>query len=166
MHAECVTHQSDGSTTLAPHSPGCMGCGPDNPAGLGMTIRRDGDEVVTDVVFDRRQAGAPGLAHGGAVAAACDDLFGFVLYLARTPGVTKTLQVEYFSPVPLGEPQTIRGRLVERDGRKLHMTGEGTAPDGTVRFTATALFLTVPRSHFEAFGRFEDHPGLRRLEGD
>lgn len=151
---------------MAPHSPGCMGCGPDNPAGLGMTIRRVGDEVLTDIVFDGRQAGAPGLVHGGAVAAACDDLFGFVLYVARTPAVTKTLQVEYLSPVPLGQPHRIRGRLVERDGRKLHMTAEGTAADGTVRFTATALFLTVPRSHFEAFGTFEDHPGLIRLEAD
>lgn len=151
---------------MAPHSPGCMGCGPDNPAGLGMEIRRDGDEVVTDIVFDHRQAGAPGLVHGGAVAAACDDLFGFVLYVARTPGVTKTLQVDYRSPVPLGEPHRIRARLVEREGRKLHMAAEGTAPDGGVRFTATALFIEVPRSHFEAFGTFEDHPGLTRLEAD
>ncbi|TCK27525.1 PaaI family thioesterase [Pseudonocardia endophytica] len=151
-------------TVFAPHSSGCMGCGPDNPAGLRMAVRRDGDDVVTDIVFDERQAGAPGLAHGGAVAAACDDLFGFVLYLARTPAVTKTLQVEYFSPVPLGAAHRIRGRLVERDGRKLHMRAEGSADDGTVRFTATALFVQVPRSHFEAFGTFEDHPGLTRLE--
>lgn len=149
---------------MAPHSPGCMGCGPDNPAGLGMTIRREGDEVLTDIVFDRRQAGAPGLVHGGAVAAACDDLFGFVLYLVRTPAVTKSLQVDYRSPVPLGEPHRIRARLVGQDGRKLRMTAEGTAADGSVRFTATALFIEVPRSHFEQYGTFDDHPGLIRLE--
>ena len=66
---------------LPPHSSQCMGCGPDNPAGLAMQVRREGDEVVCEQTFDHRQVGAPGLAHGGAVAAACDDLFGFVLYL-------------------------------------------------------------------------------------
>lgn len=129
-----------------------------------MAIRRDGDEVFTDMVFDRRQAGAPGLVHGGALAAACDDLFGFVLYVALVPAVTKTLQVDFISPVPLGQRHRIRARLVERDGRKLHMAAEGTGPDGDVHFTASALFIQVPRAHFERFGTFEDHPSLPDLE--
>lgn len=143
-----------------------MGCGPDSPAGLAMEIRRDGDEVVTDIVFDHRQAGAPG-------ARALRGGRGRVRRRVRLhplcrpdPRVTKTLQVDYRSPVPLGEPHRIRARLVEREGRKLHMAAEGAAPDGSVRFTATALFMEVPRSHFEAFGTFEDHPGLSRLEAD
>ena len=64
---------------LPPHTPTCMGCGPDNPNGLQMTVFLSGQQVYTDVTFDERQAGAPGLAHGGAIAAACDDLFGFTL---------------------------------------------------------------------------------------
>ena len=151
---------------LAPHSDGCMGCGPGNPAGLHMEPWRDGDDVVVDLVFDDRQAGAPGLAHGGAVAAACDDLFGFVLYVARTAAVTRSLQVDYRSPVPLGETQRIRARLVERDGRKIHMAAEGNGPDGTLRFTSTALFIRVGRAHFEAFGSLGGHPGLTRLSAD
>jgi hypothetical protein len=59
-------------------------------------------------VFDRRQGGAPGLAPGGAVAAACDDLFGFLLYTVGEPAVTRSLEIGYRRPVELGVPYRIR----------------------------------------------------------
>ncbi|WP_396913323.1 PaaI family thioesterase, partial [Mycolicibacterium sp.] len=86
---------------LPSHTTTCMGCGPDNPHGLRLVVHRSGDAVYTDVTFDERHIGAPGLAHGGAVAAACDDVLGFTLWIAGTPAVTRTLTVEYLRPVPL-----------------------------------------------------------------
>jgi acyl-coenzyme A thioesterase PaaI-like protein len=45
-----------------------------------MRFKAEGDDRVRGVVrFDRRQERSPGLAHGGAVAAALDDLLGTVL---------------------------------------------------------------------------------------
>ena len=73
---------------LPSHTTTCMGCGPDNPHGLRLVVHRSGDAVYTDVTFDERHIGAPGLAHGGAVAAACDDVLGFTLWIAGTPAVT------------------------------------------------------------------------------
>ena len=70
-----------------------MGCGPDNPHGLHVEVYRSADSVYADVTFDERHIGAPGLAHGGAVAAACDDVLGFTLWIAGTPAVTRSLTV-------------------------------------------------------------------------
>ncbi|MGN7132509.1 PaaI family thioesterase [Rhodococcoides corynebacterioides] len=137
---------------LPPHSPHCMGCGPDNPAGLQLEVFRSGDEVYTDMAFDERHIGAPGLAHGGAVAAACDDLFGFTLWIARTPAVTRNLTVDYLAPVPLHRPLRIRAHVREVDGRKLHLRATGTADDGTEMFTAQAVFITVSIEHFARHG--------------
>lgn len=64
---------------LPPHHVECLGCGPGNPHGHHLHVRRDGGRVVSEHVFDARHVGAPGIAHGGAVAAVVDDLFGFVL---------------------------------------------------------------------------------------
>ena len=50
---------------LPPHHPRCLGCGPDNPHGHHLEVRRDGDSVRTGYVFDSRHMGAPGIAHGG-----------------------------------------------------------------------------------------------------
>lgn len=137
---------------LPPHTPTCMGCGPNNPNGLQMTVFRSGHHVYTDVMFDERHAGAPGLAHGGAIAAACDDLFGFTLWIAATPAVTRNLAVGYRQPVPLHQPHRIVARVDSREGRALHVSATGTGQDGIVRFTATAMFVAVSFEHFAAHG--------------
>ncbi|EHR53555.1 acyl-coenzyme A thioesterase PaaI-like protein [Saccharomonospora amisosensis] len=142
--------------SLPPHHPQCLGCGPDNPAGLHLEVYRDGDSVATDVAFDARHRGAPGLAHGGAISAACDDLFGFVLYLVQEIAVTRTLTVNYLAPVPLGQPHRITARLQRRQGRRLHLEATGTGHDGVTRFIAEALFLVVDREHFTPHGADAD----------
>lgn len=137
-----------------------MGCGPDNPHGMRMAVYRRGDEVFTDIAFDERHLGAPGLAHGGAIAAACDDLLGFTLWVAATPAVTRSLTVEYLLPVPLRRPHRISGHLTRRRGRALHVTATGTGDDGVTRFTATAVFVAVDTDHFAAHGDLGDFGGL------
>lgn len=129
-----------------------MGCGPQNPHGFQLVVYRDGDLVYGDVTFDERHIGAPGLAHGGAVAAACDDLLGFTLWITGTPAVTRSLTVEYLLPVPLHQSHRVAARIASRDGRALHVLGTGTGSDGVTRFTASAVFITVSTDHFAAHG--------------
>ncbi|WP_079681782.1 PaaI family thioesterase [Mycobacteroides abscessus] len=117
-----------------------------------MTVFRSGHEVYTDLVFDDKHAGAPGLAHGGAIAAACDDLFGFTLWIAGTPAVTRDLAVGYLRPVPLYQSHRIVARVDDHEGRTLHVSATGTGHDGVVRFTATATFIAVDAEHFAAHG--------------
>lgn len=140
------------AASLPPHHPQCLGCGPENPAGLRLVVYRDGDAVFTDIAFDARHRGAPGLAHGGAISAACDDLFGFVLYVVEGIAVTRTLTVDYLAPVPLGQPHRITARLHRRDGRRLHLDATGIGADGVTRFTAQAVFIVVDTDHFAQHG--------------
>jgi len=136
------------SVDLPPHWPTCLGCGPDNAAGFHLQVRREGDEVVAEHTFADRHSGAPGIAHGGAVATVVDDVLGFLLYVARIAGVTRHLEVEYLKPVLTGVPYVVRAKVDSLDGRKLWVSCRCTAPDGTVTFTAKALFLQVRLSHF------------------
>lgn len=137
---------------LPPHTMTCMGCGPDNPHGLQLVVHRSGDAVYADVAFDERHIGAPGLAHGGAVAAACDDVLGFTLRIAGTPAVTRTLTVEYLRPVPLHEPHRITAHITSRVGRALHVTATGTGELGIIHSTANAVFVAVSPEHFQTYG--------------
>jgi acyl-coenzyme A thioesterase PaaI-like protein len=133
---------------LPPHYPTCFGCGPQAQAGLHLQVRMEGDEVVADYVFGEAHSGAPGIAHGGTVSALVDDLLGYALYLVREPGVTRRLEIDYLRPVLVGTTYTVRGRVDKRDGRKIFCSCEGVAPDGTVAFRGTGLFVVVPLSHF------------------
>ena len=103
-----------------------MGCGPDNPHGLGLVVYRSADVVYADVTFDERHIGAPGLAHGGAVAAACDDVLGFTLWIAGTPAVTRALTVEYLQPVPLHQPHRITAHITGRRGGRFMSRRQGS----------------------------------------
>ncbi|MCX2715391.1 PaaI family thioesterase [Mycolicibacterium sp. J2] len=143
---------ADQPQRLPSHTPTCMGCGLDNPHGLQLEVFRCGDEVFADLVFDERHIGAPGLAHGGAIAAACDDVLGFSLWIAATPAVTRRLTVDYLQPVPLGCTHRLTARIASREGRALHVDGVGVGVDGVTRFTASAVFITVDAAHFAAHG--------------
>ncbi|MCW2667668.1 MAG: thioesterase [Frankiales bacterium] len=138
------------SDVLPPHYPTCLGCGPDAAHGYHLSVRRDGeDAVVTDYVFGPEKSGAPGIAHGGAVATVADDVLGYLLHVARVPGVTRRLEVDYLKPVLVGVTYTVRAQLDRRDGRKLFVSCAGTGPDGVEAFRATGLFLVVGLSHFQ-----------------
>src|SRR5688500_20172996 len=89
---------------LPPHWPTCLGCGQDNPSGFHLQVRREGDEVLAEHTFADRHSGAPGIAHGGAVATVVGDVLGVLLCVARIAGVTRGLAVEDLTPGLLGVP--------------------------------------------------------------
>ena len=133
---------------LPPHHEQCLGCGPDNPHGHHLQVSRHGDGVVADHTFDDRHVGAPGIAHGGAVATVIDDLYGFLLYLVGTPAVTRQLTVDYRSPVLIGTKYRLEARVTSQQARKLFLAATLTDLDGRTMATSTALFVTVGVEHF------------------
>ncbi|EON23475.1 MULTISPECIES: PaaI family thioesterase [Nocardioides] len=133
---------------LPPHHDHCLACGPDNPHGHHLVVHRRGEEVHAVHAFDQRHVGAPGIAHGGAVATVLDDLFGFLLYLTGPPAVTRQLEVRYDSPVLLGVAYELVARIVGAEGRKLFVEAEMSDTSGGSVAFASALFLRVDGAHF------------------
>lgn len=94
--------------------------------------------------------GAPGLAHGGVIAAAVDEAMGFLLWLLATPAVTAHMEVDYRRPVPVGSRLDLEGEVERVEGRKIfaRMTGR---IDGEVAVEARALFVKVGVDHFQPY---------------
>jgi len=132
------------------HTPTCMVCGAQNPESWHLTAYRKGDEVHCQYTFDKRHEGGPGLAHGGAVSAVCDDVLGHVLTLLGHAAVTRRLEVDFLKPVLLGEVHTLVGKVDHVDGRKTWLQLQALAPDGQPRFAARGLFIRVGLEHFLA----------------
>ncbi|CAB4916052.1 MULTISPECIES: PaaI family thioesterase [Patulibacter] len=137
--------------TIPEHHPNCLGCGSQNPAGMGLRLRVDGDLLRGTITFDRRHEGAPGIVHGGAVATVLDDSLGSLLIVLGTPAVTANLNVSFRAPALLERPMQIEAWAVGRDGRKLHLHGR-LLDNETVIAEAQALFLIVDVTHFESGG--------------
>ena len=135
------------SAELPPHHPNCLGCGEDNPGGMGVRLRRDGERVKGHVTLDRRHEGAPGFAHGGAVATVLDDTLGSLLTVLKTPAVTAKLEVNYRRPAFIDRPFEVEAWVDRVDGRKLYLAGELTERGERVA-EAAGLFLRVDAEHF------------------
>jgi acyl-coenzyme A thioesterase PaaI-like protein len=121
--------------------------GSSNPTGVELSVRFEGDEVVADVVLRRAFEGAPGRAHGGIVAAAFDDVTGFVIGMLHEPAYTGELTVRYVAPVPVDETLVMRARLDGRERRKLFISADAHAGDKLVA-TCRAIYVTVDPSRF------------------
>jgi acyl-coenzyme A thioesterase PaaI-like protein len=121
--------------------------GRSNPTSIDLEVAYEGDEVVAEVVLRRAFEGAPGRAHGGIVAAAFDDVTGFVIGQLQEPAFTGELTVRYLAPVPVDEALEIRARLDGRERRKLFISAEARA-GGDIVATCRAVYITVDPSRF------------------
>lgn len=139
------------------HQPHCLGCGPENPASMGLRLRVEGERVLGTVRFDRRQEGAPGFAHGGAVATVLDDALGSVLIVVQRPAVTANLNVDFRAPAFLERDLSLEAWCERIEGRKLHLAGRLLDGDSTLAETR-AVFVEVEVEHFLRGGqRLPEH---------
>lgn len=142
-------------TALPAHYIHCFGCGPDTANGLRMrTSVGDGLSVSARFVVTGGHQGAPGLAHGGLLAAAFDETLGSLAALLRVPAVTAKLETDFRRPVPVGSTLHITATVDGTVGRKIYESALGRldAPDGPVAVVARALFVTVGMDHFMRHG--------------
>ncbi|GAA1723775.1 PaaI family thioesterase [Streptomyces yatensis] len=143
---------------LGAHYDQCFGCG-HQPGGLGL-IARAGEDVSVTAEFTVRSGhqGAPGLAHGGVLAAALDETLGSLNWLQRTITVTGRLETDFVRPVPVGTELHLEAQVTAVHGRKVYCSATGRigAPDGPVAVRAQALFIEVRVDHFIENGRAEE----------
>ena len=120
-----------------------------------MRMAGSGMRVVGSFTVTEHHQGAPGLAHGGVIAAAMDEAMGFLLWLLQTLAVTVRLEVDYRRPVPVGATLELDGEVERTEGRKIYARMTGTV-DGTVAVEAHAIFLRVKVHHFTPFAKEAD----------
>jgi acyl-coenzyme A thioesterase PaaI-like protein len=95
-------------------------CGLANPLAPPMTIMKGDDATMVGVVnFSSAYEGAPGLVHGGYIAAAFDEFLGVTQSLTGRAGVTGVLKVRYRNPCPVLTQLRIEGRVHRVDGRRI-----------------------------------------------
>ncbi len=145
-------------TLIGSHYAQCFGCGDDHPSGLHMQVTA-GQGLTLSASFDVGTAhqGAPGLAHGGVLTAAADEVLGALNWLLMRPAVTARLETNFVRPVPVGTVLDMQARITGVAGRKVftavvaHM-----GPGGPVALTASGLFIQVQVGHFRSHGRMQE----------
>jgi acyl-coenzyme A thioesterase PaaI-like protein len=115
-----------------------------NPLSPPISLLADREEMTVEgrVTFGSAFEGPPGSVHGGFVAAAFDEVLGYVNSLTGCSGMTARLSIDYKLPTPLHTELCFRGKLERTEGRKVYASGEVLAAD-RLTASAEALFVSV-----------------------
>jgi acyl-coenzyme A thioesterase PaaI-like protein len=121
-----------------------------NPLAPPITIRRAGPtSALATATFGTAYEGPPGSVHGGFVAAAFDEVLGFVQSLGGNPGFTGTLVVKYRNPTPLHTELRFSAELDHVEGRKTFCTSRLMAGD-LLCAEAEGIFVRAKPGKLEA----------------
>lgn len=128
-----------------------MGCGADQPHGLGVVFEVADGRLTGTVTLQDRHAGAPGIGHGGVVSAVIDEICGAVANATVGPAVTASLTTHFRRPAYLGRELTLVAWVEGRDERRTHV--QATVHDGdTLVAEGGGAFATVTLEHFRQSG--------------
>ncbi|MBN3931917.1 PaaI family thioesterase [Streptomyces verrucosisporus] len=144
---------------LGAHYAQCFGCGTEQPHGLHIDARAgEGVSVTAEFTVRPEHQGAPGLAHGGLLSTAMDEILGSLNWLMHTISVTGRLETDFLQPVPVDSVLHLTARVTARHGRKIYCTATGRigGPAGPLAVRADALFIEVKVEHFVDHGRKDE----------
>ncbi len=124
---------------------GCFACGLANPIGLHLDgFTRRGGDIAARFTARSDYQGTIGNLHGGISATALDEILVWAgIIQEEVLTVTAKLELRYRRPVTnLGDRIELRGRVDERRGKRLSISGELLdAEDGRVAVSASGLYL-------------------------
>lgn len=122
----------------------CFVCGPDNPLGLRLTFRMDGETCTASFTPGAFHCGYDNLVHGGIIYSVLDDVMANWLFLQGIRGHTARCEVRYREPVEIGDELRLEGRLIRRKGRLAMLSGTATrAGDDALVAEAEGTFMLV-----------------------
>jgi acyl-coenzyme A thioesterase PaaI-like protein len=120
-----------------------------NPLSPPITVGKTGERsAAASVTFGSPYEGPPGSVHGGFVAAAFDEVLGYVQSLGGNPGFTGTLSIRYLNPTPLHTELILEAELLRMEGRKIFTEGRLRAGE-LVTAEAQGLFISVDQKKID-----------------
>jgi acyl-coenzyme A thioesterase PaaI-like protein len=103
--------------------------------------------VTGSVCFGPAFEGAPGVVHGGLLAAVLDEALGMATMFAGELCMTGEITLRYRRPTPVGTPLRIAARCDRREGRRVFTSGEILDGD-TPMVEARGTFVAVGTRRF------------------
>jgi len=128
------------------HFPMCIVCGQENPIGLKLTFRQEGDMVMTEFTPSELHQGWPEIVHGGVLSLLLDEATIYVPRLIGLNCVTAKSEVRLRQPVRVGQRLFITARLTRQTRKLIEAEGRILLADGTTVAEGKALMYIVEQA--------------------
>lgn len=120
----------------------CFGCGRDNPIGLKLDMKLDGNRCVAYFTPKAEHESYGDRMHGGLTSTLLDEVMGdYVFRKAGKPAYTARLEIRFRSAIRIGETVKVEGWPEVHRGRLFIMKGKITHADGTPAAEAKAEMM-------------------------
>lgn len=120
----------------------CFGCGRDNPIGLKLDMKLDGNRCVAYFTPKAEHESYGDRMHGGLTSTLLDEVMGdYVFRIAGKPAYTARLEIRFRSAIRIGETVKVEGWPEVHRGRLFIMKGKITHADGTPAAEAKAEMM-------------------------
>ncbi len=138
-----------------PNSRLCFVCGVENPIGLKVVFEEEGKQVWAKFTPREEHQGFPGILHGGLTGTLLDEAMGRCLMVGGEERwmLSAKLEVRYRKPIPIGEPLTVMGEVVQDRGRLIETRGEIRLSDGRLAAQARGMYLQIAQEMRERIER-------------
>lgn len=120
-----------------------ISCDPDGNRFRVRYYRTGEQQLRARIWFGPETSGPPGHAHGGAIAAVLDEVFGLSAWVAGYPVVVGNLNVNFRNLLPLELVITVESRILSVEGRKVLLHGR-ICNGETVYAEGECLCITIP----------------------
>ncbi len=110
--------------------------------GIEVEIDRNAKTARAMITFGNAYEGAPGIVHGGFVAAVLDEVLGMVSVMSGTIAMTGEFTVRYRKPTPINTPLRIEAIYEGRKGRRISASAKMFAGE-LLTADCTGLFIAV-----------------------
>lgn len=120
----------------------CFGCGRDNPIGLKLDMKMEGNHCVAYFTPKAEHESYGDRMHGGLTSTLLDEVMGdYVFRIAGKPAYTARLEIRFRSAIRIGETVKVEGWPEVHRGRLFIMKGKITHADGTPAAEAKAEMM-------------------------
>jgi acyl-coenzyme A thioesterase PaaI-like protein len=125
--------------------PNCFGCGADNPIGLRLQYRREGDAVVTEFTPGDEHEGWPDIVHGGIITTLLYEVMENFAYQNGTIAMMRSMHTSFRRPAKTGRRITATARLEVSADREMSVTATLTQNKLIAEGRAKLITLTQER---------------------
>ena len=125
--------------------PNCFGCGADNPIGLRLKYRREGDAVVTEFTPGDEHEGWPDIVHGGIITTLLYEVMENFAYQNGTIAMMRSMHTSFRRPAKTGRRITATARLEVSADREMSVTATLTQDKLIAEGRAKLITLTQER---------------------
>lgn len=123
----------------------CFGCGPNNPIGLKLVFRQDGENTIGEFTPSELYQGWKGLVHGGIILCLLDEAMAYAARFetGEMTCVTAKIEARLKCSTATGQPLVISATVTRRTKKLVETRASVSSEDGTLIAEGTSTQFIV-----------------------